>query len=221
MLSEKNTTVIICCAGMGTRLGIGTTKALLLLNGKPLIIHLLEQLDNYDDIRIVVGFQAEKIIDRVNEYRGDIMYVFNYDYENTGPAASASKALLGAREYTVILDGDLIIQPDDFKTFLSFPEECVGYSKRGSSEPIYVDVREGRVNSFSKSNTAFEWTGIMKAKTAELVEHNEYVYEMINPLLPMKGLFLRAKDIDTVEDYENAEMWLRNNFEDMELSGGE
>ena len=28
-MSSVDTTVIICCAGMGTRLGIGTTKALL------------------------------------------------------------------------------------------------------------------------------------------------------------------------------------------------
>ena len=43
--SPKNTTVIICCAGMGTRLGIGTTKALIDIEGKPLIIRLLEQLN--------------------------------------------------------------------------------------------------------------------------------------------------------------------------------
>lgn len=218
MLSEKNTTVIICCAGMGTRLGIGTTKALLLLNGKPLIIHLLEQLDKYDDVRIVVGFQAERIIDRVNEYRSDIMYVFNYDYENTGPAASASKALLGAREYSVILDGDLIVHPEDFNDFLSFPEECVGYSKSSSSEPVYVDLTDGGINSFSNNKNEYEWTGILKVKTSKLTDCNEYVYEMLNPLLPMKGVFVRAKDIDTAEDYENAELWIRNDYKETELS---
>ena len=49
-----NTTVIICCAGMGTRLGIGTTKALVNICGKPLILHQLELLKDYKDIRIVM-----------------------------------------------------------------------------------------------------------------------------------------------------------------------
>ena len=70
--SPKNTTVIICCAGMGTRLGIGTTKALIDIEGKPLIIRLLEQLNQYDDIRIVVGFDYERVIKTVQSYRKEI-----------------------------------------------------------------------------------------------------------------------------------------------------
>ena len=31
-------TIVISCAGMGTRLGIGSTKALIDIDGKPLII---------------------------------------------------------------------------------------------------------------------------------------------------------------------------------------
>lgn len=52
----NNTTVIICCAGIRTRLGIGTTKALVDICGEPLIISLLESQHEYDDIRVVLGF---------------------------------------------------------------------------------------------------------------------------------------------------------------------
>lgn len=76
-MSNLNTTIVICCAGMGTRLGIGTTKALLDINGKPLILHQLEALRNFDDIRVVVGYQADKVIQVVNSCRKDIMFVFN------------------------------------------------------------------------------------------------------------------------------------------------
>ena len=55
-------TVIISCAGMGNRLGLGTTKALVEVEGKPLIMHHLEKLKNEKDIRVVVGYQAEKVI---------------------------------------------------------------------------------------------------------------------------------------------------------------
>ena len=33
-MNSDNTTIIICCAGMGTRLGIGTTKALIDVGGE-------------------------------------------------------------------------------------------------------------------------------------------------------------------------------------------
>ena len=41
-ISMDNKTIIISCAGMGTRLGIGMTKALIDIDGKPLIIRQLE-----------------------------------------------------------------------------------------------------------------------------------------------------------------------------------
>ena len=42
-------TVIISCAGMGNRLGLGTTKALVEVDGKPLIVRHLEMLPHEKD----------------------------------------------------------------------------------------------------------------------------------------------------------------------------
>ena len=39
-MSNSDTTVVICCAGMGTRLGIGTTKALLHIGGKSRLLSI-------------------------------------------------------------------------------------------------------------------------------------------------------------------------------------
>ena len=77
----ENLTVVINCAGMGTRLGLGSPKTLLDICGKPLIIWQLDLLKNVKDIRIVVGYEAEKVIDVVTQFRKDIMFVFNYDYQ--------------------------------------------------------------------------------------------------------------------------------------------
>ena len=62
---QVSRTVIISCAGMGNRLGLGTTKALVEVEGKPLIMHHLEKLKDESDIRVVVGYQAEKVINVV------------------------------------------------------------------------------------------------------------------------------------------------------------
>lgn len=75
MMKNKDITVVICAAGMGTRLGIGTTKALVHVCGKPLIIRQLELLNDYDDVRIVLGYQADKVMEVVNKYRKDIMHL--------------------------------------------------------------------------------------------------------------------------------------------------
>ena len=66
-------TIIIGCAGMGNRLGLGTTKALVEVEGKPLIIRHLEQLKDEDDVRIVVGYQAEKVIQYILSLDGDLL----------------------------------------------------------------------------------------------------------------------------------------------------
>lgn len=214
MFTEKNTTVIICAAGMGTRLGIGTTKALVSVENKPLIIRLLEQLDGYDDVRIAVGFQAEKLIEKVNAYRKDVLFAFNYEYETTGPAASVSKALLQTRENVLLIDGDLLVYPEDFKKFLAFDDECICVTENSSCEPIWVDIKNDKATGFLKTKTAYEWAGIAKMKSRKLSECNAFVYEMIKPLLPMKKFEIRVKDIDTAEDYEKAEKWLKNKYTD-------
>ena len=50
-------TVIISCAGMGTRLGLNIPKCLVEINGKTLLEIQLQQLEDVEDVRIVVGYK--------------------------------------------------------------------------------------------------------------------------------------------------------------------
>lgn len=202
-MSNRDTTIIICCAGEGTRLGIGTTKALLRINGKPLIIHQLEQLPQYDDIRIVVGFQAEKVINIVNEYRRDVMFAFNYNYQTTGPLESVRKAIIGARTYSLVFGGDTYIAPGDIAKIAGYDGSCVGYSKVHSKEPICIDVKDDVAYSFKKVEKNFEWSGLVKFRSALFKNEHYYVHEMLENLLPMRSFEICAVDIDTPEDYEH------------------
>ncbi len=216
---NKNTSIVICCAGMGTRLGIGSTKALVKICDKPLIIHQLEQLKDFDDIRIVVGFQSEQVIDVVNTYRKDIMYVFNYDYQTAGTMSSVEKAVITAREYTVVLGGDIFVHPADLNRFVISDEECIGFSRLKSSEPIYVNVdKSGNGIAFSGSAGLVEWSGLAKIKTSSISKNHRFVYEMVSELLPMRAVEVRSIDIDTPEDYEKAVSWAKSNYSDAFLS---
>lgn len=206
----KKTTVIICCAGMGTRLGIGSTKALVDISGKPLIIRLLEQLKNYDDIRIVVGFQAERLIQVINSYRKDIMYAFNYEYETTGVADSLRKALVGVREYVLTLDGDTLINDEDFMSFLKCENEALGISSIVSAEPVMACVENSQVLRLSKTQGNAQWSGIAKIRSEKLQGSSSHVYEILNQLLPLPEYRMRTRTIDTPEDYEQAIAWFES-----------
>lgn len=203
-------TVIICCAGMGTRLGIGTTKALIDISGKPLIIRQLEQLTEYDDVRIVVGFDAERVIQTVKEYRQDIMFVFNYDYESTGTADSLRRALIGANDIIIALDGDIVLNTHDFQRFLKYDGECLGVSENATCEPIVANIEAGKVVKLKKGICGMQWSGVTKIKKNKLNGRNTHVYDMLNTQLPLDYVEVRLKEINTQEDYEKAIIWYEN-----------
>ena len=209
-----NTTVIICAAGMGTRLGIGTTKALVDVDGVPLIIRQLDLLKDYDDIRIVVGFQAKKIIKAVKEYRKDIVFVFNYEYEATGVADSLRKGLFASRECIISLDGDVLVNPDDFSRFLSTDQECLGITPISSAEPVKALVEDGMVKRLSKSEGDMQWPGIVKVRRDKLNGVSSHVYDILNGVMPLKAFIIRAREIDTQEDYELAVEWYEKGGEE-------
>lgn len=210
-----NKTIIISCAGMGTRLGAGVPKAIVDVAGKPIIIRQLECLNDYSDIRIVVGFQADKVIETVQKYRKDVMFCFNNDFRNTGTAASFSKGLLMPKEYAVALDGDLLVNPDDLKKFLSTDKELIGGCIPSTDNPVLMSLNEqNQVIEFSREKGELEWTGLAQIKSARLEPANKHVYMMLEPLLPIKVMKIRTKEIDTMNDYDNAVVWIKNGYKD-------
>ena len=206
---QNNISVIISCAGMGTRLGYGEPKALIDILGKPLIIRQLEMLKECKDVRVVVGYHAERIMNVVKSYRSDVKFVFNNEYKTTGTAASFSAALPEAQEYAVALDGDLLVNPEDFREFLQYDGECVGGCTPTTDNPVLMTLNEnGDVTEFSRERGVLEWTGLAKLKTDRLTPGRGHVYQMIEPLMPVHVIKIRTKEIDTKNDYDNAVKWV-------------
>ena len=54
---DDEKSVVISCAGIGSRLGLGLTKALVDINGKSLISWQLKLFECIKDVRVVIGFQ--------------------------------------------------------------------------------------------------------------------------------------------------------------------
>ena len=213
-------TVIISCAGMGRRLGIGTTKALIEIENKPLIIRHLEALKDVKDIRIVVGYHAEKLIKVVTDYRKDVTFVFNHDYMNNGTGASVCLALRNSSDKILTIDGDIIIHPKDYEDILATTDEFIGVTNPSTDNPVLVDLNSAdQVTEFSRTHGTLEWTGIMQVKKERINTGVGHVYQLIENSLPIKAKKIRLKEIDTPNDFDKAKRWINNGYIDLPTIG--
>lgn len=209
-------TVVISCAGMGNRLGLGTTKALVEISGKPLIIRHLEMLSGESDVRVIVGFQAESVIQTVRKYRNDVLFCFNHKYNYTGVGESVSLAAKCANEYLLTIDGNIVIHPDDMKKALSCEHEFISGGEISSDEPWLIQtVKKDNievVSKFTRESGQYEWNGISQIESSKFIGGAGHVFQVIEPYLPIEFLNLRTREIDTIDDYERAVTWVQNDF---------
>ena len=197
--------VIISCAGIGSRLGAGTTKALMELNGRTLISYQLEMLKDVEDLRIVVGFCADDVINEVMKVRKDVIFVYNHEYFKNKTGASYYLGAKDGNEFAINIDGDLLVHPDDMSRLLKEDGEWIAYSDRTSDNAVFVQIDvHGNVTGFSREKGSFEWTGPCCLKKNKMSYSSGHVFNLLEPNLPMKGIKVRASDIDTYDDYLRA-----------------
>ena len=194
--------VVISCAGIGSRLGLGLTKALVQINGNSLISWQLKLFKDVEDVRVVIGFQGAEIIEEVRKYRDDVIFCYNHRYFETKTGASYYLGALHANRETLEWDGDLLVHPEDVKKLLNTEGEFLCYGDISSEDVVCVHTNEqGDVIDFSRENGDFEWTGPACMDKKHLTYNNQNVYNMFEPLCPMRGIKVRAYDIDTYNDY--------------------
>ncbi|QPJ60499.1 MAG: NTP transferase domain-containing protein [Candidatus Nitronauta litoralis] len=124
-MRDQNLAVVILAAGKGTRMKSGLAKVLHLLDGKPLLEHVLNQVSSLEPMRVilVVGYQAEEVKREINS--PDIEYVLQEEQLGTGHAVMQSeKALAGFEGDVLVLCGDMpLIKPDTLKFLLEAHRE--------------------------------------------------------------------------------------------------
>lgn len=203
--------IIISCAGIGSRLGLATTKALVNIKGRSLISWQLELLKDVEDIRVVVGFQANEVMQEVQKYRKDVIFVYNHNYFETKTGASFYLGARDGNEYALEIDGDLLVHPEDMKLLLETDGEWIAYADKMSDDSILVKTNEvGDVLSFSRNVGEYEWTGPCCIKKDKLKYTSGHVFNQLEQYLPMRGIKIRACDIDTYDDYQRALEFIRS-----------
>lgn len=213
---QLSKTIIINCAGMGTRLGFGHTKALLEIGGKPLIYHHLDAVANFEDVRVVVGYDSQELIKVCLKKRKKLIFVFNHEYATTGTLASLSKGAMFGKEMILSLDGDLLVNPSHLKKFLATDTEAIGYTTAYSDEPVYMATNNNNgklyATRLSRIKSEYEWTGITQIRRQNLRAGTAHMYPMLNKNMPMLALKTEAREIDTPRDLISAMSWARGIF---------
>ena len=169
-----NKTVIISCAGKGSRLNLNIPKCLLELDEKALIQYQIDQLRslNVEDIRVVVGYKKDEVIKRIETIDKNVKIYENDDYENTGAAGSIMKALDGTeQEYVILLVGDLLVKTSDMKKIIEENIEFVCGEKINTKNPIFINTDNNNVISVSKTNGEYEWSGLVQIKKERVLNN--------------------------------------------------
>jgi len=215
--NQPGHSIVISCAGIGSRLGLGQTKSLINLCNKSLIHYQLDWFQDVDDVRIVVGYQSADLINAVLKIRKDIIFVYNHDYFHTKTGASLYLGSRHANEFVIAWDGDLLVHPEDVKLCLEFDGQYVGVSSISTEDAVFVLLDDDKqVAAFSRDKGDYEWSGPACIKKENIQYVSGHVYSQIENCLPLPFLNIRAQDIDTYSDYEKAikfiETWKLGNF---------
>lgn len=207
-------TVIISCAGTGSRLGFNLPKCLVDIENKKLLEIQLEQLQDVEDVRVVVGYKKELVKELLESLNYNNVKIYeNNNYMNTGTAGSFCSALDGTEnEYIIALDGDLIVDPLDMEKVLNSQEEIICGEEINTENPVLVSLdTNGNVIEFSREYGQYEWAGLAQIKKEKIKYGDKHIYQLLEPILPIKFQLINAKEIDTINDLKNAQEWYRNN----------
>lgn len=214
---------VIACAGLGSRLGMGMPKCMIKVGGKTLLSRLIDTLQPLvPRIHIVVGYREELIVGHCSQYHRDVIIVRNPEYRSTNTAHSIRLGSVGIKNKALYLDGDLIVEPASLQAFIAKANKLpmlVGVTRAKSSQAVFVASKDGGVmlsnsiHAFQRHPvTPWEWANIFASTPDILSEGNSFVYECIEPYLPVQVHELELHEIDTPEDLEQAQDWVRRSL---------
>ncbi|MBW2149166.1 MAG: NTP transferase domain-containing protein [Deltaproteobacteria bacterium] len=173
MNGENPRTGLILAAGFGTRLNGAQTathiKALVPLNGKPLILHTLENLEKAGCGRVVVvvGWEAEKARQEIGEiYQGpmELFFAHNPRYE-----LQNGVSVLAGREY---IETDFILTMADHWFEEKIMKGICGHHPPESGATLCVDYKIDLIFDIDDATKVLEQNGLIHAIGKDLSRFN-------------------------------------------------
>lgn len=168
---------VILAAGMGLRLKFLTKnipKPFLIIDGKPLIIRSLDNLNNIGirEAIIVVGYLEDFIKKNIGKsYKNiKITYISNPDYSSTGSMYSLSQTEGIIDDKIFLIEGDLLYEKKALVSLINSTEsnEILVAPLSGSGDEVYICVNKSNElinlgkNIENKHDSIGELVGITK-----------------------------------------------------------
>ncbi len=202
------TTAVVLAAGKSERMG--RNKLLLKLDGKRLIDHILDALENskVDEIFVVLGNKPWEITDAVKSRLNRTRIVVNErpEEEMTSSFKAALKQIQYADAVLLVLGDQLIPDPKFINTLIEEMEE-----KRGKVlivSPVYRG-KKGHPLLFSKQL----FKEILNLKKDETIR--DIIHRHSDMLLSLEGEEWTIRDIDTPKDFEEAKRLLEEEYSNL------
>lgn len=216
---------IILAAGRGSRLRPYTDKVpkpLLPVHGKPIIEHVLDYLISkcITDIIIVVGYRARQFRYLEKKYSGAVTLIRNKMFAR-GSNLLSLQLVTDKIEDCVILDADTILSGNAIRKCVAHSGYSYVKEKRANEWAIKIDSNNRITHVIPTLSTKYNfnalhsisyWVGdeaIMYRQALKTAKDNvNYVDDIaINLPVTLHAFEIQHDDlleIDTVEDYENA-----------------
>jgi NDP-sugar pyrophosphorylase family protein/mannose-6-phosphate isomerase-like protein (cupin superfamily) len=226
---QYNPTCVILASGKGLRLGDYTkniNKALLPINGKAIISHIIEKIPKYIDIIITIGYKGELIKEYCDAAHSERNIIFvnvdDYDKIGNGPGASLLKCKDMLQKPFYFITADCII---DDKTLPNIDSDWIGVSYTESPD-IYstakIDDNWNVIDFKNKSKNGFEYAyiGLSAIYNYDIfwksLENNINDGEVINVYMD-KNYKVKAKNISwadtgTIENYKITKSYLETQY---------
>lgn len=200
---------VVAAAGMGSRMGLGVPKCLIEVGGRPLIAHLLDRLAGVEDVRVVVGFEAAKVIDRIKALRRDVTFVVNPSHRMTTTLHSYVMGGAHLAAPALYMDADILFAPDSFAGFLArieaAPDEAlIAVTEVKTQDCVYAHLdAAGRVARFTRDDAGpYEWANLAWLPPGYLQNDSCAVFEKLAPRLPLAAQPIVSYEADTPQDFE-------------------
>jgi len=199
---------VIAAAGLGSRLGHGKPKALVEVGGAPLIHHQLRLLAEVPDIRVVVGFNEQAVIDTVRAVRQDVVFVRNPAFRTTTTLTSYAMGAAHLKVNCLFMDADILFEPKSFAAFVRAcvaEEKLVAVTKSKTTDAVFAHIGNGSVERFSRSDwSQYEWANLCWLPPGYCEAGEGAVFERFERDLPIRCFEIEAYEVDTPEDLDAA-----------------